>query len=110
MSADVPVVKKRRVNTASKGRRKEYQVIDALKADGWTVVRSAASKGAFDIVAISKHGFRCVQVKAGRRFSNIPKAERERLLSIDVPSNCSVEVWIFVDRQKPRIEILRQAS
>jgi Holliday junction resolvase len=71
------------------GRRFEWKVRDALRADGYTVIRSAGSKGAVDLIAF-KAGTRkalpfdigwtqMLFVQAKRTNGTIPPAEREAL-------------------------------
>ncbi len=72
------------MNTAAKGRRQEHRSIALFEALGYVCVRAAASKGAWDFVAISREGIALVQVKSGRWPS--PK-ERAALAALPVPSN-----------------------
>lgn len=65
-----------------KGRRAEWRVRSVLEEDGYVVVRSAASKGPIDLVAIhpEKREILLIQVKSGR--SRLSREERERLASL----------------------------
>jgi hypothetical protein len=71
------------------GRRFEWKVRDALRADGYTVIRSAGSKGAVDLVAFKVGGRdrsftspapQLLFVQAKRTNGTIPPAERAELL------------------------------
>ena len=44
------------MNTAKKGRKREWEVRTALECEGYWVVRAAGSKGPFDLIAF--HGER----------------------------------------------------
>jgi len=58
-----------------KGRRAEYEVMDLLKEQGYTCVRTAGSHGRWDVIAVipndNKHGANghslWIQVKAGSK-------------------------------------------
>jgi Holliday junction resolvase-like predicted endonuclease len=54
------------VNRSAKGRHLEYRSRRILEAEGFSVIRSAASKGAFDLVAFRRDGAVLVQVRASR--------------------------------------------
>jgi Holliday junction resolvase len=83
------------------GRRFEWKVRDALRADGYTVIRSAGSKGAVDLVAFKdgrryrpdvvsigqpgdvvyvEPGRHMLFVQAKRTNGTIPPAERAELI------------------------------
>jgi Holliday junction resolvase len=78
------------------GRRFEWKVRDALRADGYTVIRSAGSKGAVDLVAFkeipdgpntyrfawdaSTSTTHMLFVQAKRTNGTIPPAERTELI------------------------------
>lgn len=67
------------MSTATDGRRREYQVRDAMIRDGWEfIARAAASKGPADLVmAHPEHGVALVQV--GSRTKTLGPADRDRL-------------------------------
>lgn len=68
-------------NHAQRGRRMEQSVIDHLGERGYDCVRSAASKGAADIVAFHDREICLIQAKAGLPAPVSP-AERRELLRI----------------------------
>jgi len=75
-----------------KGRRLELLAKRELEADGYFVIRSAASKGPFDLVAVSSFETRLIQVKTrkpSKREINKLKQISEKLY--DVP----VQIWIY---------------
>lgn len=72
-------------NHAARGRRSENNVRDELGAYGYDVIRSAASKGAADLIAIGDGFAVLVQVKLvkhGESFQMPSPAERQQLLRI----------------------------
>lgn len=90
------------MNAAHKGRRREHQSIRLLEAAGYTVVRSAASKGPFDLVALGPQDIQLVQVKANR----LPApTERRALAAFPVPATVTKVCHIWVDHRRggPRI-------
>lgn len=64
-----------------RGQRVEQQVADHLGERGYDVIRSAASKGAADLVAFHDGEILLVQVKMTERVRTTP-AERAELLRI----------------------------
>lgn len=52
-----------RLNTAHKGRRAEHKSMGMLQAEGYRCIRSAASKGEWDLVAVRAKDIALVQVK-----------------------------------------------
>jgi len=92
------------MNTASKGRRNEYKSIKLLESKGYYCVRSAASKGLFDIVAISPTKILLVQVKTGRPASQKELTKMTDFgfdyLSTYVQEHTRCEVHVWKDRAK----------
>lgn len=84
------------MNTSSKGRRIENLAKETLEEFGYDVVRSAASKGPYDLVAIAGNHIRLIQVKAGGYLSEI---ETEALKLKDIPSNSTIEFWRYDARK-----------
>ena len=98
------------MNTAKKGRRKEYQLREVIEAEGYYMVRSAASKGHFDLIALPvktadnlfpspRKLLRLIQVKPKK----MGKKELKDLVlfSTTLTSPGKVEVWVVEDRKKP---------
>ena len=75
------------------GRRLEYRARDALRAQGYTVVRSAGSKGPIDLVAIGpaegRRTVRLIQVKANRPR----RTDRLKLAAVPAPRGVRREIW-----------------
>lgn len=67
------------VNTAQQGRRIEHLVRHDLEANGYTVMRSAGSKGAVDLLAMKPNQMLFVQVK---RSGTLPPVQWNRLFDL----------------------------
>lgn len=65
----------------ARGARVENQVADHLRERGYDVIRSAGSKGAADLVALSEGEVLLIQVKIGASILPGP-ADRTRLMRI----------------------------
>lgn len=80
------------MNTAAKGRHLEHRSRRLLEADGFTVTRSAGSKGTWDLIAMNATELVLVQVKATRPPT---PAERARLALAPCPPTVRrlVHVW-----------------
>jgi Holliday junction resolvase len=93
------------LNAKQKGARAERRAMAILEAAGYICTKAGGSLGAFDVIAISGQGVRCVQVKSGRTYCSA--VEREQLEGVAVPANVSKEIWRFPDRcREPLIERL----
>ncbi len=89
------------VNTAKKGRRNEHRSMSLLEKSGYWCMRSAASRGVFDVVAVSKTDIIFVQVKSGRRPGSV---EMEEMALCPVPPNARKLVHVWKDRaQMPEV-------
>jgi len=76
-----------------------------LEDVGYSVIRSAGSKGPSDLAAFDGQRFRLIQVKTGG--SPVSKQEREVFEQLVVPENCTKEVWRFLPRvREPIIEVV----
>ena len=96
------------MNCKRKGTRLERKTILMLKAAGYTCIRSAASMGPFDILAINPLGIRCIQVKA----NDWPRPEEReglRMAALGLPSNARIECWRWNDgAREPIIKRLEE--
>lgn len=98
------------MSNGKRGRRKEYQVRDILIAEGYLVTRAAASKGAFDLIAIPTrqvarkelHEVRLIQVKS-KKFSKQERLEMQAVKA-QIASSFHIECWVVQDRKVPYIE------
>ena len=94
----------KRINTAAKGRRLEHKTMRLLERAGYACMRSAASKGVWDIIAIGPNGTRCIQVKANRPPGPL---EREQMAEFRVPHGVTREYWVWKDRaREPIIKVM----
>jgi len=86
------------VNTTAKGSNRELKSMRLLEAAGYSVTKSGASLGLWDLVAVSPTDLILVQVKSNRQP---PPAEREQLQDFRCPSNCRklIHVWKDYARQ-----------
>jgi len=93
------------MSTAAKGRRAEHRARKLLEDAGYTVTRSAGSKGAADLVAWNTVQFRLLNIKSGTKYCGT--LEREAFALVPVPPNATKEIWRFPDRcTAPSIEVL----
>ncbi|MGH2272690.1 hypothetical protein ACQ9LF_12900 [Anaerohalosphaeraceae bacterium U12dextr] len=98
------------MNCKRKGSRLEHKSIARLKAAGYFCIRSAASLGPFDIIALNPLGLRCIQIKANRWPDGV---ERESLLQAakGLPSNALIECWRWNDNaREPLIKSIEELS
>jgi hypothetical protein len=96
------------IRTGSKGRVAEWRSRDLLRAGGFTVVRAAGSKGAFDLVAWNANGGFLVQVKWNAWPS---PEERAALEKIPVPPGFRKVVHRWNDRTSlPLVRELHMGS
>jgi len=86
------------VNTSyKKGYTQELNAKKELEEQGYTVIRSSGSHGAFDLVAFDFNHFRLIQVKAKKVFSRKEREIEIKKLgeySKKVPHNARIELWI----------------
>ncbi len=82
-----------------KGSRRERQVKKMLEDTGYLVVKSGASLGLFDLIALGDKQCRLIQVKSNW----CSPAEREGIEEFDAPSYCTKELWVYKDRVKEPI-------
>lgn len=75
-----------------KGRYYENKARKELEKDGYYVVRSAASKGIWDLIAIKKENIKLIQVKA----NNLPGPdERKKMAEFRCPKIVTKEIWRY---------------
>ena len=82
------------LNAKRKGSKQERKSMKLLESAGYSVTKSGASLGLWDLVAVSATDFILVQVK-----SNHPPrpAEREQLQEFRCPPNCRKLLHIWKD-------------
>ena len=84
------------MNTAAKGARNEHRSVAILEAAGYNCTRSAASKGAWDVIGVSSTDFVLVQCKSNRWPSAI---ELEEMKLFPAPTNARKIIHLWRDRQ-----------
>jgi len=77
-----------------RGTRLERLARDSLRRNGYTVVRSAGSKGKIDLVAWNGECVRMIQVKAKGALS---AKEIEALRALPCPPCGTIETWERMD-------------
>jgi Holliday junction resolvase len=87
-------------NNYRRGYYAERKAAEALKKEGYFVVRAAGSRGPVDLVALGKD-VRLIQVKRGKGALAEGKREIAR-----VPCPGLKEVWIYEGRQGFRKEVV----
>jgi Holliday junction resolvase len=88
----------------TKGRAREYRVLQMLRKGGWLCSRSAASHSAVDVFACRDGEVLLVQVKSGR--ARVSAKERSELMMWAEASGARVEVWFFPKHRGVRIEVI----
>jgi Holliday junction resolvase-like predicted endonuclease len=93
------------VNRAAKGRRNEHRSMALFERAGYRCIRSAASKGEWDFVAISDRGIVLVQVKTSRWASS---REMEAMRAFPCPKGCVKVVHRWLPRRRePDVRYVR---
>lgn len=82
----------------TKGRTVEHKVIHFLTESGYHALRSAGSKGAFDVIAFNDKTVRFIQVKHTSDKGTSYAAELRKMASTLVPEWCTKELWVHMDR------------
>ena len=91
--------KGRRVrNTKAKGSKAELRSMAFYREQGYACIRSAASLGPFDFIAINHQSVVLVQVKVNKWVSS---SERKEMESMPVPGNCTKIIHRWDDRVPP---------
>ena len=83
----------------NRGHRAELRAKRVLQDQGFLVIRAAGSKGFADLVAVNAERVRFVQVKRTQDGRRSFTSEVEALAGVKVPVGCSLELWIWRDRQ-----------
>ncbi len=82
----------------TRGRAKEYKVMEILRKDGWFCSRSAMSHGPVDIFAGKDGKTLLIQVKSGK--TRIKRREKEELISWAKAFGAEAEIWYIRKRGK----------
>lgn len=81
-----------------RGRDTEYKCIDTLEKAGYVAFRTAGSHGVFDVIGINALGVRCIQCKREQEKSGSYEIDREKILTVNLPPNCTGELWVWRDK------------
>jgi len=82
------------------GRRLEWRIRKILEEHGYEVIRSAGSKGRWDLVAVKDGIIRLIQVKKGK----VQRHKIKDLLPLlATPCVLSREAWFYVGRGKIKV-------
>ncbi|MGO0122220.1 hypothetical protein [Desulfothermobacter acidiphilus] len=77
----------------------ELKAKEELEGQGYLVLRTAGSKGPFDLVALNREEVRLVQVKRCKDGNGIRPGDLRALKALPVPPDATVELWIWRDRE-----------
>lgn len=91
----------------SRGYATEYKIVQHFRDKGIWAIRSPASKGMFDVIAIDKNGVYLIQAKRSKRkpVKSMYKDEIQgiqqwlRSLPHSLPRWLHVQFWVWVDRK-----------
>jgi Holliday junction resolvase len=93
------------MNRKAKGNRAEYKSIRLLESCGYNCVRSAGSKGLFDVIGISPTDIILCQTKSNRWPS---ETEMEQIKLFPCPPNTKKLIHKWVDRKS--LPIVREIN
>lgn len=82
-----------------RGRQVEYAIAAFLRKHGYTVFRSAGSKGAFDLIAFNQNVIRLIQSKSSADDKYNYRQDEEKMSKIVVPPIATKELWIYVSKR-----------
>ena len=95
------------MRNARRGADAERKCRKVLEGLGYIVVRSAASKSPWDLIAVGSKDVRLVQCKLTRRWRSFRPVIRD-LAAVPIPSGSTVrqELWVWVQREGWRIQVV----
>lgn len=84
-----------------KGYRMERKCRKELEKAGYSTYRSGGSKTPVEVIAVDLNTVRLIQIKSGKdkRLNYRSDENIQRLMDLQVPTNCSKEIWIWRDRK-----------
>ena len=85
-----------------RGHDTERRCADELREKGYSVIRSAASKGAFDVIAVNATEVLFVQCKRTKSYARRAQLKDVRALkeaAVPMAGNVRKELWCWVDRK-----------
>jgi Holliday junction resolvase len=99
------------VGSYARGAARERQVADKLRTEGWYVMRSAASHGAIDLIALRAGDKpRLLQVKTDARgpFANFGPGAREELSQAATVAGGVAELLWWPARREPQSILVQE--
>jgi len=86
----------------SLGANIEREIKTHLEENNFSVIRSAGSKGCFDIVAFNNSVLKFIQVKyvKDKKHMKVTKDEYARLKKMIVPDIATKEIWFRIKKVK----------
>jgi len=93
----------------------ERELSDFLEGFGYQCLRSAGSRGPFDLVAINRNSFRVIQVKSTYDFQrkgnwNVFYRAALEMLALPHPPNMTKELWVRVLHRGWRYVVLEDCE
>ena len=93
----------RQFNLLKKGRKFEWKARKELELQGYTVMRSAGSKGAFDLIAFNESSIRLIQIKSTNNLKSSLEAlfrdDLKRVKGCPAPPDATKELWCWRARK-----------
>jgi Holliday junction resolvase len=97
------------VSTAyTRGRSREYRVLQTLREEGWLCSRSAASHGPVDIFAGRRGQTLLIQVKSGK--ARMSELDKKVLRNWAEAYNGRAEVWHYHKRKGLKKTVIHNAG
>ena len=81
-----------------RGRAIEWKARKELESRGFTVIRSAGSKGVFDLVALDANSLILIQVKRANRLGKQYPAVIKQIQAVPCPPGTLKQLWVWIDR------------
>lgn len=93
----------RTINLKGKGARYERQAKKELQEQGYTVTRSSASLGVFDLIAFNNEKLRLIQIKSTMNLKSsiegLYKKDLTQMQEVESPPNSVKELWCWRNRK-----------
>jgi hypothetical protein len=94
------------MHNLAKGIRVERTLKQQLETEGYAVTRAAASKGAYDLIALNRRQVRLISVKSGRKFPALVRRAVRGLRQAPAPATVTKELWWWEGRKGWTQEII----
>ena len=85
---------------AGRGRAFERKAMKELILNDYYPIRSAGSRGLWDVIGIKKDDIKLIQVKRNVRINS---KEKKRLLDFECPNIVSKEIWTYFGMGKKKV-------